>query len=141
MKNTLLKAIIFLSLIGILLSSYALYHHYSEVVGSVCNVSDKISCDIVNRSVYSEFYGIPVALIGLLGYIAFIVVSYLLIRNNNRLYKRLLFGMALIGFLFSLYLTYIEAFKLYAYCPVCILSAIIITAILIISIILLRRKN
>lgn len=121
--NKYLKFIIFLSFLGILISSYATYHHYSTSVG-ICNIDNKLSCDIVNRSVYSEIFGIPVALIGIIGYVLIILVSLLLLKENTKDMKRLLLALTSFGFLFSLYLTYIEAFKLQTYCPLCVLSAI-----------------
>jgi len=65
MKKLLLKIIILFCLLGILLSSYSLYHHYTDIKG-ICNINDTFSCDVVNRSVSSEFLGIPVALIGII---------------------------------------------------------------------------
>jgi len=139
-KKLLLKTIIVLAVIGVLLSIYSSYHHFSKLEG-VCNVNDTFSCDIVNRSLYSEIYGIPVAFMGFVGYFTLIMVTMSLMKNNNKVIARLLFILAFIGFLFTGYLTYIEAFKLYTYCLVCISSALLITIIFVISIVLLRKYN
>ncbi len=138
MKKNLVKAIIIFSFLGILISAYSSYHHYTNITG-ICNINEKLSCDIVNRSEYSELFGIPVALIGLFGYLAILITSVLLIKNETKELKLVLLVLSSAGFLFTAYLTYIEAFVLYTYCPLCLTSAAFITIMLVISIILLKK--
>ena len=99
-------------------------------------------CATVNASRYSELYGIPVSLLGILAYLAIIVLLIFELRNiftkeNSNL---LVFGIGLVGVLFSAYLTYIEYFVIYAVCPFCVASAIVITVIFIISTIRLIKS-
>ena len=81
-------------------------------------------------SSYAELLGIPVALLGVLTYLALLGTAMLIWR---RLYEDLAslvqFFLAAIGVAFSGYLTYIELFVLRAICPWCVLSAILITLI------------
>ncbi|MFN2216447.1 MAG: vitamin K epoxide reductase family protein [Anaerolineales bacterium] len=99
-------------------------------------------CATVNASRYSELYGIPVSLLGILAYLAIIVLLIFELRNiftkeNSNL---LVFGIGLVGVLFSAYLTYIEYFVIYAVCPFCVASAIVMTVIFIISTIRLIKS-
>lgn len=131
-KNRILVAIIILSLIGIPIAGYGIYLHYAPLQGeSFCNINDTFNCDVVSKSPYSKFLGIPVALIGLGGYLTFILLSILDIKNffGNSMHKLMLF-FAILGFAFTLYLTYLEAFVIYAWCIVCIGSAIVMTILL-----------
>jgi uncharacterized membrane protein len=100
-------------------------------------------CATVNYSPYSEIYGIPVALLGLLTYLA--ILAILLLEASwkpaGKYGSYLVFGMAVVGILFSAYLTFIEFFIIDAVCPFCIISAIVITLIFIFSIIRLVKNN
>jgi uncharacterized membrane protein len=131
-------ASLILAMLGVLDSIYLLIYKFSG--------NDKLclgsgDCATVNYSPYSEIYGIPVSLLGVIGYAA--IVAVLALESRLRLlqeYGRLAnFGMSLVGVLFSAYLTYVEAFILHAYCPFCVTSAIIITVIFIVSIIRLIK--
>ena len=66
----ILLLIAVLALAGALVSSVSLYHHYGSSETSYCDFGESFNCDIVNRSIYSVFLGIPVALIGMVGYLA-----------------------------------------------------------------------
>jgi uncharacterized membrane protein len=94
-------------------------------------------CSIVNASGYSEVNGIPVAAIGVVGYLSILALLYLETRpgffqENGGM---LLFGITLVGFLFTLWLVYVEVALLKAYCPFCITSQITMTIIFILTVI------
>jgi uncharacterized membrane protein len=100
-------------------------------------------CWTVNTSRYSEVFGIPLGLLGVLGYLLISVLLFI-IRYNTALKRGArysLFGVSLVGFIYSIYLTYIEIYILKAVCPFCILSAIMMTLIFTTSIINLNTKN
>ena len=100
-------------------------------------------CWTVNTSRYSEVFGIPLGLLGALGYLLIGVLLFI-IRYNTALERGslyTLFGVSLIGFFYSMYLTYIEIYILKAVCPFCILSAIMMTLIFTTSTINLNPKN
>ena len=99
-------------------------------------------CSTVNASRYSEVNGIPVAVIGVLGYLAILAVHYLergrgYFKQNGTL---LIFGLALTGFIFTLWLIYVEFALLRALCPFCLTSQTAMTIIFIISVIRLIRQ-
>ena len=122
-------AIFILSLFGLALSSYALYHHYSTTPGTFCNFSATISCDIVNRSLYSELWGVPVAVFGLFSYGMIALLALALLQGITDVWiPRLQQVLSLGALVFSLYLTYVELFVLHAICPICVSSLIIVIA-------------
>jgi len=100
-------------------------------------------CQTVNLSQWAYIMGIPVAYLGFLTYLA--ILFLILFSHKIALLKGyedfLLFFIGLVGFLFSAYLTYIEAFVLHAWCQWCVLSAILMTAIFVISVIKLARRQ
>jgi uncharacterized membrane protein len=146
--ETLTKIIIFLAIIGVFVAIYLTYLHFRNGGTSFCNINERFNCDVVNRSPYSVFMGIPVAIIGFLGYIAFIVigVAFLLGYDWSKLHPKLrpkhlnwlILAMAAIGTLFSLHLAYIEEFVLHTWCIMCVASLLIIISILVLSIISYR---
>jgi uncharacterized membrane protein len=100
------------------------------------------SCAQVQNSDFANLAGIPIPIIGLAGYLVLLVLSLLRGRVNKEIefYLPILsFGAALIGVLFSAYLTYLEAFEIQAWCYWCVASAVIITAIWFLTIVDLRR--
>lgn len=99
-------------------------------------------CSVVNNSIYSEVYGIPVSVIGILGYAALVAALLLaqqgpFMEDNGLL---VIFGLALVGFLFSAYLVYVEIALIHALCPFCITSQVSITVIFVLSVIRLVRE-
>lgn len=116
-------------------SSLALRVHYSHDV-EFCDINAHWDCGIVNHSRYAEFHHVPVAAIGIAGYLALFVLA--LARRRMPV-----LGGALIGMGFALYLTNIEAHKLEVWCLYCVLSQGIISLILLSSIIwmFLRRST
>ena len=116
-----------LALVGIAVSSLSLYHHFARSKTSYCDFGQSFNCDIVNRSQYSSIAGIPVAAIGILGYAAILLLSTWWRRNPDT--PGMLTVGALAGVAFALYLTYIEAYVLQAYCILCLTSLATIVAI------------
>jgi len=68
MKKTLL-IIAGLAFLGALISGYSFSHHIGFASGELCSPNDTFNCDVVNQGPYSEIGGVPVALIGIIGYI------------------------------------------------------------------------
>jgi uncharacterized membrane protein len=132
----LLIVIAILAVAGMAVSSVSLAHHYSTSKSSFCDFSEAVNCDIVNRSEYSAMLGIPVALMGVLGYFALLVIAMMNRRRRGNLH--LLFWLAAAGLAFALYLTYIEGFVLYTWCILCLSSLVIIFSISVLSFLVLR---
>jgi uncharacterized membrane protein len=127
----LVIAIIVVATIGLLDAIYLTYVHYHGLKGLLCigGHGGHSSCETVQSSVYSKVLGVPVALLGLLGYIA--LLGSLLIRGE--LGRALGFLVALIGFGFSMYLTYRELFTIHAICEWCVGSAVCLTILVVLT--------
>lgn len=120
------KALSILNFLGILVSSYLLYIHFEPALTDFCNFSDKWDCEIVNKSIYSEILGIPVALLGLGAYFSFFIFSIRgLLKKQNQLVPWYFLVLSL-GLAFTLYLTAVESFVLRTYCLFCVTQQIII---------------
>ena len=119
---------------GAVVSSVSLYHHYGTSKTSYCDIGENFNCDIVNRSTYSTIGGIPVALIGIVGYLAVLALATLY-RNHDET-PAILSISALAGLGFALYLTYIEGFVLAAWCILCLSSLALISVIATLSTVL-----
>lgn len=123
-----------LCVVGIFVSGYLTWTHLADS-DPYCGESH--SCADVQDSPYSEVAGIPVSVIGLIGYAALLVLSLLRDRVDPEIdfYLPVLsFGAALIGVLYSAYLTYLEAVIIQAWCYWCVASAVIITTIWVLTI-------
>lgn len=120
-----------LALAGALVSSVSLYHHYGTSATSYCDIGENFNCDIVNRSTYSTVAGVPVALIGVAGYLAVLALASVF-RNRDETPATLAIG-SLGGLGFALYLTYIEGFVLSAWCILCLSSLVLILSITVLS--------
>ncbi|MGE5082471.1 MAG: vitamin K epoxide reductase family protein, partial [Acidobacteriota bacterium] len=116
-----------LSLAGGIDSGIAVERHFAESTTRYCDVSERFSCDIVNRSEYSTLLGIPVAALGVAGYATLFVLStFFRSREQTRDW---LLGAAIAGLGFALYLTYIEAYVLTTWCILCLISLALIALI------------
>ena len=128
-----------LSLIGVGISGYLTWSH---LVGQSPYCGGYHGCETVQNSPYAEVGGVPVAAIGLLGYLLLLGLSLLRdrVQGETAFYlSAALFGTATVGFLYSLYLTYLEAFVIRAWCFWCVTSALVITAIFALTVGDLRR--
>ena len=115
-----------LAIAGIVVSTLALRVHYSTETAP-CSINEKWDCGIVNHSPYAEIRGIPVATIGIAGYLLIGVLAMLRRRGW-------LLAAALIGMAFALYLTNIEAHVLGVWCLYCAISQGIIALVTLLSI-------
>jgi uncharacterized membrane protein len=122
--RTLRTTLLVLAVIGLGVASYLTYVHYAGIKPA-CTAGE--SCTKVQTSVYSKLAGVPVALIGLLGYIA-ILASLLAPENESTRFATMAF--TLVGFGFSAYLTYRELFSIHAICEWCASSAGIMTVLM-----------
>lgn len=118
-----------LATIGLGVASYLTYVHYSGTP-PLCSTTHN-TCLKVQTSVYSKLAGVPVALIGLIGYVT-ILASLLAPQGEQTRFATMAF--TLVGFGFSAYLTGREAFSLHEYCEWCLSSAFIMTLLSILSV-------
>jgi uncharacterized membrane protein len=129
------------SLIGLLDSAYL---SYSKLTSAALYCSKAVGdCNSVNASQWSYLFGIPIAFLGFATYavIIFLLIFGKRIKWLNPYVKYFLFFITLVGFLFSAYLTYIEAAVLKTFCQWCLLSAFMITVLFSISVIKLARRQ
>ena len=121
------QLIALLALAGIVVSSVSLHHHYGTSQTNYCDFGASFNCDIVNRSIYSTVLGVPVALIGILGYAMLLVVATFYRKKAESPFMLLIASTAGLGF--ALYLTYIEKFVLATWCILCLSSLSLIVLI------------
>lgn len=121
-----------LAVLGLIVAGYLSYHKLLGV-GLYCVGGGK-ACDRVNASIYAYLAGVPVAYLGFAGYLAQGAIGLFTLQSRPTSAAALLIGwaLALIGFLFSLYLTYVELFVLYDICQWCVASATLQTLLLIV---------
>jgi uncharacterized membrane protein len=113
--------LIVLTLLGLAVASYVTYVHYAGIKPA-CTSGE--SCTKVQTSRYAELEGVPVALIGLIGYVAILLTLLAPDGENTRF---ALAGLTVGGFAFSAYLTYREIFSIHAICEECASSAVVMT--------------
>ncbi len=118
--------------LGLGIAGYLTYVHYAGI-SPICEISH--GCEKVQTSQYSELAGVPVALLGLLGYV--VILAALYIPGEVGLLAAA--GTALTGWGFSLYLTYREIFTIDAICIWCVGSLIIMTALAVLTVVRLVR--
>jgi uncharacterized membrane protein len=112
-----------LAAVGIAIAGYLTWVHYADIE-PIC-AGGGGGCEKVQTSSYAELAGVPVAVIGLVGYLA-ILGSLLVPGEAGRMGGAVL---ALVGFGFSVYLTYLELFEIDAICQWCVASAVVMTAL------------
>jgi uncharacterized membrane protein len=127
--RTLRRTLLGLTLLGVGVASYLTYIHYAGIK-PLCGRNGG-GCEIVQTSEYSKLAGVPVALIGLIGYVAILASLLAPESENSRLAT---VGLAVVGFGFSAYLTYREIYSIHNICEWCISSFVIVWLIMCLSI-------
>ncbi len=117
------KLLLILALIGLLDSSYLTYEHYDASL-STCASGIFSSCNDVLTSSYSTIMGVPLALLGVLHYTILASSTLLFIKSRNRIFAQVIVLLSITGLLFSIYLVYLQAAVLSAYCIYCMISAL-----------------
>jgi uncharacterized membrane protein len=116
------KAIAGLALLGLAISAYLTWVHYAGIEPVCTGVSD---CERVQNSSYAELVGIPVALLGVLGYSAILASLKTRVEITAML--------AYVAVVFSAYLTWAEVFRIEAICQWCVVSALVSLAIAVLA--------
>jgi vitamin-K-epoxide reductase (warfarin-sensitive) len=120
--------IVLFATLGIIVSGLALKVHYDDPGKEPCSINDKWDCGVVNHSPYAVIYGVPVAAIGIAGYLLIAILA--LLRR-----RAVLLPIVLVGLGFTLYLTHIEAHVLEVYCLYCVISQGIIAVITLLALV------
>jgi len=117
--------LVVLAFAGVVISSLALQVHYSTAT-EPCSINERWDCGIVNHSSYAVFLHIPVAAIGIAGYLLLAILAFM----RKRL---LLVSASLVGLVFALYLSHVERDVLEVWCLYCVISQGIIVFLTILS--------
>ncbi|HNS03736.1 MAG TPA: vitamin K epoxide reductase family protein [Anaerolineae bacterium] len=129
-----------LAVLGLAVSTYLAYVEISHVA-AVCGPVGE--CNVVQSSQYAQIAGLPVAVLGQLNYVA-VLVLWMVQRTGTGRWARPaalgLLALALLGVLFSIYLTLLEIFVIHAVCIWCLSSALIATLILLLAAIQLTPR-
>jgi uncharacterized membrane protein len=139
MDKRLSQLLLALIVVGLLVSIYMTVYRLTSNENMCIGSKD---CSVVNASRYSEVNGIPVAVIGTGGYAALLALLWLerrpgFFKDNGPM---IFFGVSLVGFLFTVYLVYVEIALIKAFCPFCITSQVSMTIIFILSVIRLIKQ-
>jgi vitamin-K-epoxide reductase (warfarin-sensitive) len=134
-----MSVVALLAVCGVAVSSVSLQHHYATSKTAYCEIGESFNCDIVNRSEYSTIFGIPVALIGMIGYAALGAMAT--IYRDRRETPTILFAAAAAGLAFALYLTYIEGHVLGVWCILCLSSLALIATTTVLSALIWRKRS
>lgn len=137
--NKILKSLIIIGIIGLLISLYLVENHYkSSDKNSFCNLSQTVSCSLVNSSKYAEFFHTPVALLGVLWFFIFL----LLIRKafKKSIFITLIHYWSIFGFLSILYFIWAEI-QLKSICPYCTIVHFLILISVILTFLIHRKQQ
>ena len=132
-------ALALLALIGLLIGVYMSAYKFGLIGTIACGTG---GCNTVQNSPWAVFAGVPVPVIGLLGYGALFATALLGLQprfEDDRRISIVLLAGATIGLVFSAYLTYLEAAVIHAWCRWCIASAVLAVLIFLFALPELQR--
>jgi len=128
-------AIIVVCLVGIGDAAYLTYVHYAGL--KVVCLAGGGGCETVQASRYAKLGGVPVAVLGLIGYISILGSTFI----RGELGRASGVAIAFVGFCFSMYLTYRELFTIHAICQWCVASAVLMTILVILTTVRFLRAD
>ncbi len=120
------KWIVVLSVLGIIVASYLTYMYYNTESHEVCDINDTFNCTSVHESDYAVLGGVPVAILGIMGYFFILAFSF-----YSLFYVRWL---SFVGLLFQLRLTWAEFFVIHKLCIFCLISQGLILIIFLLAV-------
>jgi uncharacterized membrane protein len=140
MDKRLSQLAIALTITGLLVSIYMTVYKITSNDKMCIGSQD---CSVVNASRYSEVNGIPVAVIGIVGYAALLAAQWLertpgFFQQNGTM---IFFALSVTGFFFTVYLIFVEVSLIKAYCPFCIASQAAMTLLFVISVVRLIKQS
>lgn len=128
---------LFFAVIGLGIMIYLTYLHYTQTQ-SFCDFSAEVSCDVVTTSLYSEVFGIPMSLLGI-GFFGLLILLLLWDKKDSVFHG--VFFLSLFMLIPSLYLTFIEAFELGAFCVLCESSKVMMVGLLVVSFLATKKTT
>jgi uncharacterized membrane protein len=130
-----------LALVGLFVALYLALYKLGYIGQLTCTVG---GCETVNTSRWATFLGLPVAVWGVGFYLAVLAVSLVGVRERHadeRWVSLLMTFLTGWGVLFSAYLTALELFVIHAICMWCVISAVIVTIMFVVSVLELRERR
>ena len=130
-EDKALKRIMIISFIGLVDAIYLSYLHHLVSAGGGCPTQDLpgLDCGVVLASDQAKLWGIPVAWLGVIGFLMLIILSldrYLNMDLERTYYNKILLPITgIIGVIFGSYLTYAEAFIIHEWCPFCVIAFVL----------------
>jgi uncharacterized membrane protein len=129
-KKTKYEIIFVLIMLLLIDLSYLVYSHYSPTKNNFCDITNKFNCDIVNKSIYSSLFQIPIAIIGFFGFLVILYLFYeVYLGSKKEKYIDYIGALLIVAILSSLILIFIQSFILNTFCLFCMLGDLIILAI------------
>lgn len=126
-----------LSFVGIIFAAFLTYDHFYPTQPPFCTSDSWLDCGKVLHGPYDNIFGIPFAILGLIGFVMIFLFSVIRLAHWGRDYTKNFFLVVLFfaffGAVVSWYLTYLELFVIYAICPYCLTCFVLITIILIVD--------
>lgn len=139
LTNWISKGLLGVGLLGFVDATFLTIEHFGGTE-LACGITG--GCDVVTTSVYSEIFGIPVALLGALYYLTMVVLMIAYTDRGKEVLLRGASWLTITGLVASIYFTSIQAFVLDAWCQYCIGSAITSTLLFILGMTyLVKRKR
>lgn len=139
-KTNILRLFLFLGIVGIISSLYLVENHYSPPnEGIWCDINGAVSCSVVNSSVFSQFLNVPVAILGVLWFVFFTLLSWNALKKDGNLITAL-FWWSGIGLLFVVYMVVAEII-LEALCLLCTMIHLIIIAVFVCLYVLYKKQE
>lgn len=123
MKRIGVAGILILAFFGLADSAY-LAQHEASGIPLLCTIQNLSGCNVVAASQYSHLFGQPLAAYGVFFYSVLFILAALELFIFNRMMRRVLQGISLIGIIASLYFTLIQIFVIGAFCIYCFASAL-----------------
>ncbi len=118
--------LVLLNLVLVGIALFLAYAHYRPAVTDFCQLGESWDCDVVNKSIYSELFGIPVAVLGFFTYLMFLIFSLRGMKVQQNRWVPYALAVLCGAVSFALYLTGIETFVLRTYCIFCVTQQILV---------------
>lgn len=128
--------ILILASLGFIDATYLTISHY---VGADLYCGASGGCNTVTNSPYSIMFGVYMGIYGMLYYLSILFLTVFYIDRKNKKILKPLMIIPVLGFLFSLYLVYLQLFVIDAICIYCMISAGISVILLIINMFLVQN--
>ncbi len=127
------------SILGLIISAFLAYE-YLQPTPIICPLTGN-GCELVRKSEYSSIFGISIPYLGVLFYTGFAFISIWLSQNFNKLLNNLRLLAAGFSVLFGIYLTYLEAFVINAYCFWCVCSFMVSIVIFLLALLSIKERR